>query len=307
MAGLVRKTLIPFGQSGAVSNFGQFGSKTASAPLTSQDPAVIQALSAWVQGWQNAIVNSDKAAYLEDMNGWCFVHSYEVAYIYQMGISEWDSATLYFTGSVVQTAVNGQQFKSLQGGVPGIGAGQSGNVPPVSSSNAFWLWINPPQNLVGSETLNTLQKVTSTSPANGVPGSVTLGDSLLSEAGGNVVLASGGIKFPDATVQTTAAVSANAVSVSSPPSAYVGPASRVLGTVYQNTGSKPRFVLVTVFVVGNSSIAYCDSLSSPVQTVGYIASNAGINVVGTVFFIVLPGYYYKVLGGTTLEFWTEWT
>lgn len=314
MAGLTRKTSIQFGGTGVTSNFGQFGSKEAGIPQTSQDPAVIQQLLAWSQGWTSAVVSGDRAAYIEDMNGLCFVDSYQLTYLFQMGIPEWDSATLYFTGSIIQTQTNGQWFKSLQGGVPGAGAGQSGNTPPASASNAFWLWINPPENLVGSQTVNKLPKVTSTSPSNGVPGCVTLGDSLLSESGGNIVLASGGLQFPDATVQTTAATNPNAVTnQGSPPfSAYVvdSPATptRVLGTVYRNTLNKPRFVVVSVSTPSSTTcFAYVDTNASPVQAV----ASAGEDTVGRVtislFFIVLPGYYYKVLGGDILASWTEWT
>lgn len=311
MAGLVRKTMIQFGQSGPTSSFGQFGSKEAGTPQTSQDPAVIQQLSAWTQGWQNAVVAGDKAAYIEDMNGWCFVHSYELAYIYQMGIPEWDSATLYFTGSIVQTRSNGQWFKSLQGGVPGAGAGQSANTPPASASNAFWLWINPPGNLVGSQTINKIPKVTNAAPAIGIPGSVTLSDSLLSESGGNIVLASGGIQFADATVQTSAAVNSNAVTVQSPPAAYVTTPSRVLGATYQNTGTKPRFVSVALAGSNvNVTNVYVDSSATPTTIVGVYGIGSGnvpgIQNNGSIFFIVLPGYYYKALGGTLLT-WTEWT
>ena len=206
MAGLTRKLSKLFGGSGTLSNFGQFGSKLAGLPQTSQDPTVIQQLSAWVNGWTAAISGSDKAPYVQDMNGAFYVFSWLITYLFQMGIPEWETGTLYFTGSVVQDASTGQQFRSLQGGVPGAGAGQLGNALPVGASNAFWQWVNPPQDLVGaSATLNVIQKVTSTSPANGVPGSVALGDSLLSEVAGNVKIASGGFQFADSTIQTTAA------------------------------------------------------------------------------------------------------
>lgn len=304
MAGLVRKALIPFGDAGPTSSFGQFGSKTAGTPQTSQDPTVIQQLAAWQQGWQNAIVSGDKAAYLEDMNGWCFVHSYEVAYIFQSGIPEWDASTLYFNGSVVQTMASGQQFRSLSGGVPGVGAGQSGNAPPASASNAFWLWTNPPQELVGTATLNKIPKVTNTAPANGVPGSVTLGDSAVSDDGTDVILALP-LKFPDNTVQSTAAVSSNAVTVQSPPAVYVTTPSRTIGSVYQNTGSKPRFVVVTVLTAGVCQ-ALCDSNPSPVTQVAATAISGAPAVRCPLPFWVLPGYYYLVSGGS-LDSWIEWT
>lgn len=166
MAKLIRKNFKQFGASGATSNFGQFGSKQAGVPQTSQDPTIIQQLTAWIDGWQNAISSGDKAPYLEDMNGWCFVVSYMIAYMFQSGIPEWDSTTTYFIGSVVQDAVSGgQQFRSLQDN-------NIGNVPPVSASNAFWSWINPPIAtipVVG----NSLKANLSLAPNNGAPSTKT--------------------------------------------------------------------------------------------------------------------------------------
>ena len=138
MPKILRKTLIPFGNAGPTSSFGKFGSKKAGVPATSQDPTVIQSLAAWSQGWQDAVTTGNKAAYLEDMNGSMFVHSYMTAYILQMGIPEWDSGTTYYLNSIVQDAGGlGQWFKSLQDN-------NIGNAPPVGSSNAFWEWVNAP-------------------------------------------------------------------------------------------------------------------------------------------------------------------
>jgi len=136
MPGLTRKTFKLFGGSGTLSNFGQFGSKQAGLPQTSLDPTVIQQLAAWLAGWSAAISGTDKAPYLQDMNGVMYVFSYMTAYLYQMGIPEWDTGTTYYTNSVVQ-ANNGQWFKSLQDS-------NLGNAPPVGASNAFWEWVNAP-------------------------------------------------------------------------------------------------------------------------------------------------------------------
>lgn len=299
MAGLTRKTSVQFGNAGPTSAFGQFGSKEAGVPQTSQDPAVIQGLPArWQQGWQSAVVAGSKAAYIEDMNGFCFVDSYQLTYLFQMGIPEWDSATLYFTGSVVHVASSGQEFKSLQGGVPGAGAGQSGNTPPVGASNAFWLWTNPPQDLVGTATLNTIPKITNTAPANGVPGSVTLSDSALSEDGVHVILALP-LQFPGGTIQS---VAAQPISVQNDVTL-----SRSLGIVYPSIAfTKPTMVTVGMdFAPGQGIVAFSDSSVNPTTKVALAANGASGQA--SVSFWVLPGNKYKVTGSGTIISWIEWS
>jgi len=298
MAGLTRKTSIPFGLGGPTSSFGQFGSKESGTPQTTQDPAVIQQLAAWSEGWQQAVVASDKAAYIEDMNGFCLVDSYQITYLFQMGIPEWDTHTLYFTGSIVQTAATGQWFRSLQGGVPGAGAGQSGHTPPSSASNAFWQWINPPTPIDGGLSANAIPKVSTTGPA-------TFVNSAISDNGTDVVL-SEPLKFSDGTIQTTAAVN-NAVTAQN-----VVTGSRGLNTAFHNTGNKPLFV--SVCISGSSSSgqfytgsAYTDTNTTPTTLVAATEATGNGNGTGQMFFIVLPGNYYKVSGSGTLSVWTEWS
>lgn len=300
MAKLTRKTLRPFGDSASTSYIGQFGSKLAGVPQTSKDPTVIQQLSAWVNGWQLAISGSDKAPYLQDMNGIMYVFCYMLSYLFQTGIPEWDSGTTYFIDSVVQDAGgSGQQFKSLQDN-------NTGNTPPSGASNAYWLWINPPAVLVGaSSTVNKIQKVSTLSPASGVPGSTAVTDSLLSDDGTDVILGgtpgTNALKFPDGTRQLTA-------STGSVASQGVVTGSRALSTVFQNTGTKPLFVSVcSVLAYGGGVDVYVDASATPttlVAALGGVSMSAGVY---QMFFIVLPGYYYKAAGtGAAVSVWTEW-
>jgi len=290
MAKILRKALVPFGNAGPTSSFGQFGSKQAGLPQTSQDPAVIQQLPAWTNGWQDAVVTANKAAYLEDMNGWCYVHSYMVAYILQQGIPEWDTNTAYYIDSIVQ-ANSGQQFRSLQNA-------NQGNTPPTGASNAFWRWINPPQDLVGTATLNKIPKVTNTAPATGSTGSVILGDSAISDDGTNVVIGLP-LKFPDTTIQSTAA---QPVSVQS-----VVTGTRAFNTVFQNTSGKPMWVSAAATSGGGPGIqAYADASPTPTT---YVASGifGATPATAGIMFIVLPGHYYKIVSGASLVLWVEWT
>lgn len=111
MAKITRATQTIFGGTGATSNFGQFGSLAANAVVTTKTPSVIQSLAAWLAGWQAATIGTLIPAY-QDMNSVHYLAFYQICYILQMGVAEWDSGTTYYTNSVAQ--YNGQFYVSLQ-------------------------------------------------------------------------------------------------------------------------------------------------------------------------------------------------
>jgi hypothetical protein len=95
--------------------------------------------------------------------------------------------------------------------------------------------------------------------------------------------------------------------------------TRVLGTVYHNTGSTKIDVAVAVTSTSGATnsyiygaIAYSDSASSPAVAVNYAVKYgteiAGCSI-GNMSFTVPAGYYYQVTNATnaTLQRWTEWT
>lgn len=130
MAKIVRKTAAVFAAAAAATDIEQFSSKVATGtPNYSSDPAVIQALAGWSTGWSSALVASNKSEYKQDRNAVDFVASYQIAYILQMGIPEWDSGTTYYTDSVVQS--NGNFYISQQDS-------NLNNAPPSSGSTALW-------------------------------------------------------------------------------------------------------------------------------------------------------------------------
>jgi len=91
-------------------------------------------------------------------------------------------------------------------------------------------------------------------------------------------------------------------------------ASRVLGTVYQNTSGRPLYVLVTLDVVGGAgnlytAIAYTDTNTPPTTVVGKSSGCYDSEVdFSNIGFFVLPGSYYKVteVSQGELETWFEW-
>jgi hypothetical protein len=90
--------------------------------------------------------------------------------------------------------------------------------------------------------------------------------------------------------------------------------SRALDTVFQNTTGKVMFVAVTVNGGANHAVAsaYTDSNATPSTPVGLFSYSAINNIVasgfGQLFFIVLPGNYYKVTNdlSMSLGYWVEW-
>lgn len=287
MPKLPRVLVKQFGATGASTNFGQFGSKTAAAPQTSQNPAVIMQLARWGLGWTAAAVGAAFNPYLEDMNGFCLAAFYFLANVFERGIPDYDATTTYFLGAVVQNPNgNGQQFRSLTDN-------NLGNALPVSASNAQWFWQNPPIIINSGVTLNRIPKISSVTPA-------TAADSNLLDDGVNVKTFLP-LKFPDNTVQTTAA----------PPSLVSTQTDvtgvRALGIVYQNTTGKTMFIAVATTGTNANAIGYTDANPAPATLVAQQYNNGAGGSAG-IFFIVLPGSYYKVTapGGGGLTSWIEW-
>lgn len=132
MAKLARKTSILFGGSAGANQIAQFGSLAASAPAFSTDPAVIQGLSNWTVGWFDGVETGNSPA-IEDMNAFCYVDSYQLAYLMQTGLAEWDSATTYFIGSLCTGVGTGIIYVSQQ----------DNNLNNVVSSATYWLAYAP--------------------------------------------------------------------------------------------------------------------------------------------------------------------
>lgn len=114
MAKLARYTQNIFGNSApgsGVGALGVFGSLAGGNPTVSTSPSTIMGLAAWAGGWLSAVIG-DNGPEMEDMNGFCFVSTYQLAYLFQQGVPEWDAGTTYYTGSFVN--VGGILYQSLQ-------------------------------------------------------------------------------------------------------------------------------------------------------------------------------------------------
>lgn len=137
MPKLTRANQKVFGDNGDQSHFGQFGSRAGGSGFFTKDPASIQSLSAFIQnGWLDAINSSNKAPFLEDMNGLFFLAFRQLAYLFQEGMPEWDSGTNYFVGSMVKKTGTTEQYGSLVND-------NLGNALPNQTSDGFWNFLNP--------------------------------------------------------------------------------------------------------------------------------------------------------------------
>ena len=112
------------------SNNGVFGSFQAGNPQTSNDVATLQSLSAFENGWDDAIEQGDKLPPLEEFQGIQYGISYQQAYILQEGIAEWNSSTPYYKGSLVKT-ISGTSFKIFS-------SLEDNNVGNITTNTTYW-------------------------------------------------------------------------------------------------------------------------------------------------------------------------
>jgi len=227
--------------------------------------------------------------------------AYQVAYMLQQSIAEWVATTTYYTDSVVQ-ANGGQWFSSLIDN-------NVGNAPPAGTTDSNWQWVNPPQLVPdGATPANSILKVSSAS-AVGPAGSLEMIAGMLSDDGTNVIITGtpgvSGLKFPDATVQKTAAIN-NGITTQVDVTG-----SRAINTVFHNTGAKTLWVNASVSSTTATLIqGITDAGAAPTMVIvdaGLVSGPpSGVGVTGyfPITFPVLPGNYYKIVGGTLIR-WVE--
>lgn len=110
MAKLSRVTQKLFGSAAGGSERGVFGSLAAGSAATTTNVATMMSLSNWLGGWFSAITGSNSPA-IEDMNAFCYVMCYQIFYLLEQGIPEYDSGTTYYQYSIVMS--NGGLYVSL--------------------------------------------------------------------------------------------------------------------------------------------------------------------------------------------------
>lgn len=151
MAKLPRVLAKVFGSGAGGAEIGVFGSFAAGSPATTTSPLTAQSLSNWLSGWYSAVVGDNSPA-IEDLNSVAFVMGYQIAYLMQAGIPEYDSTTPYYINSLCMDG--GRLFKSLTDG-------NTGN--PTTDTTNWSLFVTG---------RNVVSKVFGDSPFSGLTGEV---------------------------------------------------------------------------------------------------------------------------------------
>lgn len=138
MTALTRKFQKIF--AGSATNNGVFGSGQAGTKVTSTDVATLQGLSAYSNGWNDAVISGRLIPPLEEFQSLNYINTYQLAYIFQEGIPEWETATEYRANSIVKKTGTTQLYSSLI--APNIG-----NALPSSVSDSNWKYLGDLANL----------------------------------------------------------------------------------------------------------------------------------------------------------------
>lgn len=107
MSKISRITQLIFGSTAGANQMGVFGSLAAGSPTFATNVGTgsngVQNLGNYLSGWFAAILGENSPA-IQDMNSLFWLVTYQLAYLMQEGVAEWDSATTYYTGSLVSSA-----------------------------------------------------------------------------------------------------------------------------------------------------------------------------------------------------------
>ncbi len=161
MAKLPRVLARIFGSSApstAGNQIGQVGSLAANSPTTytgatllgsATDIANLTSLSNFASGLGSVVVGSESIP-LQDLNGLFFHNTYQLSYLMQQGIAEWETNTVYYTGSLVNDG-SGNVYSSLA----------DSNQGNALTNGTYWRLV---LSAVASPITRTILTTTSTSP-----------------------------------------------------------------------------------------------------------------------------------------------
>lgn len=94
-----------FGSNSQPTEKVDFGTPTNGRAIYATDPETIQT-DYYEKGWFPESLSGNIRPYAEDMNALHYVHSYQLAYILQAGVPEWNKDTPYFKDCIVRGATS---------------------------------------------------------------------------------------------------------------------------------------------------------------------------------------------------------
>jgi microcystin-dependent protein len=108
---LTRYLMKIFGSNSAANQIRKFGSLAAGNQENAANPGEVQELANFEGGWPSAVLLNNSPS-MEDMNSLQYLLSYQIAYLMQKGVAEWETNTTYYTGDLVSNG-SGVIFVSL--------------------------------------------------------------------------------------------------------------------------------------------------------------------------------------------------
>jgi hypothetical protein len=111
MAKIIRKVQKIFGSLAGANQIAKFGSLYAGASAFTTDPEQVQSFSNYLTGWYAAAIGGNSPS-IEDVNALFFLYAYQLAYLMQAGVPEWEAQTTYYIGSLAQDGL-GNIYSSL--------------------------------------------------------------------------------------------------------------------------------------------------------------------------------------------------
>jgi hypothetical protein len=156
MAKLTRKNQKIFGTSAPAGEIRQFGSAAEGAPLTTTDPETIQALATrYNVGLPSALVTNSEGylnPLIEDYNALFYLLTYQLFYLFEAGIAEYNALTTYYIGSYVKEGSD--IYVSITNS-------NLNNLPSTDGGTNWTLYINQALATSSDVELNTLAVGTS--------------------------------------------------------------------------------------------------------------------------------------------------
>lgn len=177
-----RATQKLFGSSAATNQMSKFGGLFSSYPSiptrysgSTITPALVQALSNFLTGWNGAAIGGNSPA-IEDMNALCYLFSYQLYYMLQSGIPSWDADTTYALGAVVQDG-SGNLYSSKV----------NNNLNGPLTSTVYWQTL---YNLIPAQTITAAMMLNATITGTQVSSNINLAGTAVQAGGQNIVVAS---------------------------------------------------------------------------------------------------------------------